>query len=450
MSARARSIAWLAIVAMLVAACAPAPGVGGPGAAQSPAAAQSPMAGTPRPVPAAEKEKPLDFVWFTDGPDLEVIKDLVGQFERREGVKVEFLVLPFAQLTQRLQAQIASGNVPDVVRVTDTAPIRRHLLDVNPYLGDAKAFRGQFVQAALGPVTGPKGETYGIPHDFTMNGPFVNLDLFTAAGIKVPGAKDKPWTWDELVTNATAAQRAGNARYAMAFDRSGHRFGGMLSQYGGRFFDEQGAVDFGGDGAKRAVQQFIDLHKRGAIPADVWVGSGGQYAAATEFFVSGQTAVYFSGNWQVAQFSRSITRFKWAAMPNPCAANCGGYPGGKFVVAMAGSDQPTLASRLVAFLGSRQAMEEYARRAQFLPTRNDLIKDGIKYADRVDDMAAYLADLARLPEQTFKDLYHPVFGPVANVVRDQITRALVGELNADQVIAEVKRRAKPIVDEARR
>ncbi|CAN5149644.1 ABC transporter substrate-binding protein [soil metagenome] len=391
----------------------------------------------------------LDFVWFTDGPDLEVIEELVGQFEEEEGIDVEFLVLPFADLNERLQAQVAGGEAPDVVRLADTSPFRRDLLDITPYLEDAEAFRSAFLEPALQPVTGPDGELYGIPHDFTMNGPLVNVDAFDAAGIDVPGADDEPWTWEELIANARAAQEAVDAPYAVAYDRSAHRFGGMLSQFGGRYFEPDGDVAFSGDGTEEALSTFVGLHDDGLAPLDVWLGSGGNYAAATDFFVSQQAPVYFAGNWMVAQFAQDISDFEWAAMPNPCAAECGGYPGGKFVTAFDGTDQPEAAAALISFLGSREAMETYALRAQFLPTRNDLIEEGIAYEDRAEDMAVFLADIPRLPDATYNDNYNRVFGPVAGIAADQISRALAGEADVDEVIQAVQEEGQVIVEEAR-
>lgn len=444
-----RTVLLLGVTVLLfLAACAP------PGPGTTPGGGGSPGAGGD-PTGQAEQADDqggggggtLDFLWFTDGPDLAVMQKLVKQFEEEEGIDVNFLNIPYSQLEQVLQAQLTGGDPPDVARLTDLGVFRRDLLDLSPYLEDAEGFSEQFLDEPMAYASGSDGEVLGLPHDFTMNGPFVNLDMFNAAGIDVPGVGDEPWTWDELIKNAKAAQEAGGAPYAIAYDRSGHRFGGMLSQYGGRYFTEEGDVAFDSEGAQQAVSTFVELHEQGAMPLEVWVGAGDKYADAADFFVSQQAPVYFAGNWLVGHFADTIKDFEWAAMPNPCVENCGGFPGGKFVAAFKKSDQPELAAKLIEFLGSRDVMEEYVAQSLFLPTRKDLIESGLEYPKRNDDMNVFLAEIPKLPQATYQANYHPGFGPVADLAANQITAVLAGEADVPTAMETVQTEGQQLLEE---
>ncbi len=390
----------------------------------------------------------LDFLWFTDGPDLQAIQDLVKRFsEEREGIAVNFLNIPYAGLDQRLQAQLAAGDPPDIARVTNVSIYRDALIDMRPHLSDPDGFVDQFLDQPMGPLVGENDEIYGLPHDFTMNGPLVNLDMFKKAGIEVPGADDEPWTWDELIENARAAQEEAGAPYAIAFDRSGHRFGTMLSQFGGGYFDDNGDVAFDSQETRAAVEQFVQLHEDGLMPLDVWLGSGDTYADAADFFISQQAPVYFAGNWVVAHFEETINDFKWAAMPNPCAENCGGYPGGKFLVAFEGTEHPEELAQLMEYLGDAEIMEEFSSRSLFLPTREDLVEQGVDYPSRQEDMNVFLADIPRLPEGAFIDQYHPAFGPVADEAVNNITRVLAGDANVEDAVQRTQNAGEKLLDE---
>lgn len=447
-------ITLLVVVGLWLAACAaPGPDVaGGTGAGtQAEAGSAETDAATAQTEDAGGGggEGTLDFLWFTDGPDLEIMEQLVTEFEEAEGVTVNFLNLPYAQLEQRLQAQLAGGDPPDVARLTDLGVFRRSLLDLTQHLENPDEFAAQFLEQPMEYASGSNGEIFGMPHDFTMNGPFVNLTMFEQAGIEVPGVGDEPWTWQELIDNAAAAQEAGGAPYAIAYDRSGHRFGGMLQQFGGRYFTDDGQVAFDSPGAEEAVTTFVDLHEQGLMPPDVWVGAGDRYADAADFFISQQVPVYFAGNWLVAHFADSIKDFEWAAMPNPCAENCGGYPGGKFVAGFKDSDQAELATRLIEFLGSADVMERYVAESLFLPTRNDLIESGVEYPRRNEDMNVFLKEIPKLSPTTYNDVYDPAFGPLSDLAANEITAVIAGERDVSTAVQNVHSEGQALVEEIR-
>ncbi|WP_324716880.1 sugar ABC transporter substrate-binding protein [Carboxydochorda subterranea] len=398
-------------------------------------------AGIGVPAAAAPAPTPLRFVWFTDGPDLAAIQKLVAQFNAANpDVRVELSVLPYAQLNQLLLTQAAAGNAPDLARVSEPGRFFQYLLDMRPYLSD-RAFRSAFIPSALKAVEGDHGELYGIPHDFTLNGPFVNVTLFKKAGIALPADRCVSWeTWGKL---AAQVRDATGVPFAMAVDRSGHRLDGFIQSFGGSFFTPDGkGLRITSPETRKGVEAFVRMHQEGIMPLEVWAGGGQGYAAANQYFINGQLPFYLSGNWQVAQFHDNIgDKFEWKAVFNGCEKQYGGMPGGKFIVAFAQTKAPAKVVRLIEFLGSKEAMRQFARESLFLPTRNDLIKEGIEYPYASDVMNTFLKGIPLLPETSYEN-YNMYFGPVANEVRDRVTQAILGEISVDEALrlAEAKSR----------
>ena len=386
----------------------------------------------------------LRFLWFTDGPDRPAIEGLVKRFnDTNPDVKIEFSIVPFAELNQLLVTQASAGQAPDLARVSEPYRFFQYALDLRPHLKNA-GFAKEFLDEPMKMVLGQGGEVYGIPHDLTMNGPFVNLSLFKKAGVELP--KGDRATWEEWMDAAAKVRKATGVPFGAAVDRSGHRLDGFLQSYGGGFFTPDGKdVRISSPETKKAVEAFVKFHKDGTMPLDIWAGGTG-YVGANQQFVNGQLVYYLSGNWQVAQFNDAIgTKFEWKAVPNGYNAQAGGMPGGKFLIAFKNTKIPDKVARLMEFLGGADAMTEYSAKAMFLPTRKDLVRQGINFPARKDDMNLFVKGVGTLPQSAYVDNYNLRFGPIANEVRDRVTQAIVGELNVDKALEMAQAKAKDLM-----
>lgn len=388
---------------------------------------------------SANEPKELKYLYFTDGPDQAATEKLIKQFETKTRAKVSLEIIPFANLDSTLQARLAGGNAPDVARLSNLAPFKRDMLDLNQTQKDA--LEGTFIDGAKAYTHGAKGELLAVPSDLTMNGPLINVELFKKAGVDVP-TKARPWkSWSEMIEAATKVKAATNTEYALAMDVSGHRFSTMLSQYGTTLFSEDGkSVAFDEKKAASAIKQFVDLNNSGAMPKDLFLSAGSKYKAANDIFKAGQVPVYLSGNWQVAAFNKDV-KFEWAAVPNPCQERCGGFPGGKFMAAFKQTKSPRLAAEFIAFMNSAEAQTTMAQDANFLPTRKDLISSGIKYHTRAADMDVFLADIAKTPNDTYSTTYSPAFSGTAAEIIKQVGRALQNQATPEEAAAAIKQAA---------
>ncbi|RVX38819.1 carbohydrate ABC transporter substrate-binding protein (CUT1 family) [Nonomuraea polychroma] len=384
-------------------------------------------------------DKTLTYLYFTDGPDEQATRNLIADYEKKSGVKVDLQIVPFDNLEQRLQARLSGGNAPDVARLTDISPFRSDLLDLNKF--QKAALDGQFIDGAKAYITGAGGELLAVPSDLTMNGPLVNVDQFKKAGVSLPDVT-KPWKWDEMVAAAQKVQKANKTQYAIAMDVSGHRFSTMLSQFGTTFFSADGtSVGLDTQKATAAVKLFADLNASGVLPADLWLQAGSKYKAANEIFLAQQTPVYISGNWQVSAFAKDAT-FTWAAAPNPCQETCGGFPGGKFMASFKQSKRQQAAADFIAYMNSKESQERLAKEANFLPTRKDLISSGIDYPQRDADMKVFLADVSRTPPQAFATSYSPAFAATAKATVDALGKVLAKSQSPEQAVETIKAAAE--------
>ncbi len=394
---------------------------------------------------AANEPKQLSYLYFTDGPDEAVTRDLLKQFEAKTGATVNLEVVPFANLEQTLQARLAGNNAPDVARLANITPFKADLLDLNK--ASKADLDNVFIDGAKTITSGANGELLAVPSDLTMNGPIINVDLFTKAGVPVP-TKDKPWkSWQEMIDAATKVKQAAGTEYGIAMDVSAHRYSTMLSQYGTTLYSKDGKSALDEAKAAKAIQQFADVNNSGLMPKDLFLAAGSKYKAANEIFLAQQVPVYLSGNWQVAAFDKSA-KFQWAAVPNPCQERCGGMPGGKFMAAFKASKSPTLASQLVAFMNSKEAQTKYAQGANFLPTRKDLIKDGITYSTRANDMATFLADVAVTPEDTYGTTYSPAFSAAGKTMMTELGSVLQGKTTSQQAATNIRAGAEKALKDA--
>ena len=404
-----RLAALLAAGALALAGCAP----GQPATTTDPApGGQTADANAPR---------ELTYVYFTDGPDEAATRTLIEQFEQEHDATVNLEVVPYANLEQTLQARLAGNNAPDVARVSGLGPWLEDLADLSAAKDDLD---GQFIAGSDAFTHDADGNPIAVFSDLTMNGPLVNVDLFEKAGVSYPKLGEK-WTWDEMVAAAKQVKESQGTEYGIAIDISAHRLSTMFSQYGTTFFAGDGLQpNWDVTKGAAAIEQFVALNNDETMPKDV--------------FLAQQVPVYISGNWQVASLS-SKADFNWAAAPNPCAERCGGFPGGKFMVGFKQGKNVPLAAEFIAFMNSAEAQTHMAVEANFLPTRNDLIEQGIEYTNRGDDMKVFLADVALTPDDTYPANFSPVFGATGREVIAEIGAVMQGSKSAQEASEAIAR-----------
>ena len=427
-----RAAGVVAALGLVLTACAP----GGGQAASQPTATK---------MAAADfAGKTMTYVYFTDGPDEQVTRDLIAAFQKKYDVTVNLEILPYSDLITSVQARLAGGNAPDVIRTAEAglSAFRSALLDLTPFLG--KGYVDQFVPAAAAGVVTADKQMLGVPSDLTLNGPFVNVDLFKKAGVPLPSA-DKPWTWKEMIAAGKAVRDATGVPYAFAMDKSGSRVSTVLSQYGTQLVDK-GKMSLDKDKAVAALQPLVDMMADDSMPRDLWLSSGSKYKSANEIFLAGGTPIYLSGNWQVGQFAKNVP-FTWAAVPNPCAEKCGGFPGGKYMVAFKSSPNPALSAFFIEYMNNAENQTAFVTKSGNLPTRVDLTSGHLKYPSRQADMDVFLADLAQTPTERWYALSDPAFSGSGTALIAEMDNVVAGKKKLPAAVADLQKTIESLVEE---
>jgi alpha-1,4-digalacturonate transport system substrate-binding protein len=382
---------------------------------------------------AAWKGKEITYYFYNDSQqELDTTKTQIASFEKLTGATVKLDVIPYTSLDTQLQARLAAGNAPDVARLNNPALYIKDSLDLEKYLG--KKYAAEFLKGSTLQVTHPTTKKLiGVPYDLTVNGPFINVDMFKKAGVAVPTS----WNWAQLVDAGKKVQKATGSEYAFAIDKSGHRVSTAMSHFGAYMVDknQKNVLPLSKTRAEKAIKIITDLYKADQAPRDLWIGTGTKYSSPTAIFLAQQTPIFFSGNWQVASLSKDA-KFDFAAVPNPKDLNGGGWPGGKFLIAFNASKTPDLAAFFVRYLADTEQMEQMDKAAFWLPTRVDLVGQGVKYATRSADMGVFQSDAAKTPAAAYGIQSVPTLtGVIYNKLRDLMTEVMAGKITAKQAIA---------------
>lgn len=383
---------------------------------------------------------------YSDGNECEVTGDIAKRFEAANaGIKIVIDKVPYKAVVEQLPVQLAAGEGPDIARVTDLGGLNKYYLDLTPHLGAerVKYWQDNF-SSTLNWFRSPEEKVsgkglYGLMSQLTVTGGFVNKTLFEQAKVPMPPATA---TWDDWMTAAKKVADATKTPFAMAMDRSGHRFAPLAVAYGAKIFDSNGKLTLD-DGYKTSARKFVDWNKTGLMPKEVWGGVGGsQYRDAFEEFANGRVVMYYSGSWQIRRMDSQVSKnFDWAVAPAPCGpAACTAMPGGAAFVALKRTKNPAAAAKFLDFLASDANYTELMAKTENIPAHLGVAKAGVAYNVSPASKAAlnsFVADVPKIAKPNFDlqgyGLNRAIFQPTAQ----RLGQAIVGELSVDDALARL-------------
>jgi alpha-1,4-digalacturonate transport system substrate-binding protein len=383
--------------------------------------------------------------WYTDGTEDVAMRALLDQFEAENpDIKVVMDNVAYNTILENLPIQLAAGEGPDIARVTDLGGLSEFYLDMSPYLSDTGYWEDSFGPFLnwLRPPGDEKG-IYGFMTQLTVTGPYINRTLFEQAGIEVPSDSSDSVTWEEWADVTRQVAEATGTDFALAMDRTGHRFAGPAISQGAKYFDAEGNPVIDDEGFRKMSQLLLDWHADGTVPLEVWAGATG-YAPANEMFINGQVVMYMSGSWQIGQFSEKIgDAFDWAVVPNPCGpAACSGMPGGAALVAIKDTQHPEEVARVMEFLASKDALEQFSAQSLFIPGHLGLAESGVSYETDLEQasnaLSVFVEQVGKLDQTAFDLQAYPFNRVIFDATRDRLTQAIVGEMTLDEAIQRIQ------------
>ena len=383
----------------------------------------------------------LRFMCYQDGTECQAWE---AQFERfhadNPGITVIVDEVPYAAIIESLPIQLEVGEGPDLARVTDYGGLARYMLDVRPHVSDADAIEARYGQSLAWARVGdnaPDG-IYNIVDQLTATGGFANKTFFEQAGVDMP---EPGASWEDWAEASRAVRDAVGVDFAMAIDRTGHRFAAPAMSYGAALFDDNGDPILVDDGFRAFAEQFVAWHEDGTMARDVWAGAGGgTYQDAAGEFINANLVMYYSGSWQIGRFGRDIgDAFDWVATGAICgSAACTGMPGGAGIVGFSHTQHPEAVGAVMEFIARDDVQAAVLAQTRNIPANAMLQEAGIAYEDVSDDVAAALtAFAASIP--SFSDMAYALQGYANNraiytSIPARITQAIVGELTLDEAL----------------
>ena len=372
-------------------------------------------------------------MWYGDGEtEGKAMQDQLDKFmAQNSDINVILDQVPYKSIQDSLPVQLASGEGPDIARVTDLGGLAKYYKDLTPYLKDTG-----YWEASYGPflnwmrLPGDKSSIPGFMSTMTVTGPYVNKTLFEQAGVALLGDGA---TWEEWAVAANAVAKKLNLPIPMAWDRSGHRVSGPAISMGAKYFDSEGNPALVDDGLKAMTQMLYDWHQDGTMSKELWGSvSGTTYHAPNEYFNNAEVAFMMSGSWQIGRFTSEIgDAFDWWAVPAPCGpAACTGMPGGNALVAFNANEA---IGRVMDYLASKESLGDFIGKVLAVPGHLDLQPN-------------YQTDnaLAKHALSTFAGAV-PTISPVAfdlqahtdnrimfNAIISRLGQAIVGEMSMEE------------------
>lgn len=341
-------------------------------------------------------------MWYSDGVEGEVIKDLLDRFQKENpDIKVTLDNVAYKVVQEQLPIQLEAGQGPDIARVTNIKELADHWLDMRPMLKDAKYWDDNFGSTLDWMRPDGSNAITGFMTQLTLTGGFANKTLFEQAGVAIPGEKA---TWDDWVDAAAQVAKSQSLPAAIAIDRSGHRISGPNMSYGANYIAADGSPAKIDDGVKAFGAKLVQWVADGNMLKETWVAAAGStYRAAADDFINAQIPFYYSGSWQVANLSSKIgDGFDWVATGSPCGtAGCSGLKGGAALVGIKYTKNPNDVVKVMEYLSREDIVKEFSERTLFLPAHKGVIdKGGLKWVSTDKNVAPALDTFVKAAGQT--------------------------------------------------
>ncbi|MBC7117220.1 MAG: sugar ABC transporter substrate-binding protein [Pseudothermotoga sp.] len=379
-------------------------------------------------------------MWFTDGPDFDLITEQTNRFTKQTGEKVVILNLPYyLEYKPKLAAMAKAGSPPDVARETDLLPWIDYAIDLKPLVEKYTGMKFEewlenvsFYKAGFKKLYEKYGKVIGIPYTSDAHAIFYNKEIFKKAGIEPP--KDRPWTIDEWYAAMKKIKQSGAARYALVYDFSPYRFSNLMYVFGGGIWDRDGKnIIIDSRESIEALEFFVKLHDEDLIPKAVWLTGD----APAKYFQNGLAAMYVSGTWMLAQFREQL-KFDWGVIMWPYKRERAVMTGGKYIVPFTEKG-----AALAFFLTNEENLAEFAGKLYLIPDRKDLA-DKVKIEDPLinEVYAVVMKDLAESTRGSMvPDWYDPDTAAIVQknrvVILDYIKAAIAHEKTPEQAFKEL-------------
>ncbi|OMH32984.1 sugar ABC transporter substrate-binding protein [Tersicoccus sp. Bi-70] len=382
----------------------------------------------------------ITFTTWASKAEQTSFESLVKKFQgEHPGTTIKLNVVPYEQMFSNIDAQLSSGDAPDVFRVDygnlGVYSSQDQLLDVS---SSFSADESKQFTPAMWEAVSHDGKPYGVPHQTDVSALAVNTDMLQKAGIdpaSLPKTQDDAWTWDEFQAVATKLRAnlpANKYPFVDNWQLAGAtRWLSWLFQADGKLLqDDQKTPAVNSDEGRRA----LDLTK--SFFAKKWVPPTSSIKSPTyadSLFTEGTTAMAFLGSFLIPDMN-NLAKFKWTVVPMPKDKRAATDLGGNAVVATKATKNPQLAAAFLKFLVQPDNMAAFCGATNELPTRTDLAGSKVTYKVRPDVMPVFVDQAATIQPSDVKQITSPVMAAANTALQDQLDAAFVGNQSTQDTL----------------
>ena len=368
-----------------------------------------------------------------------VYRSLVTAYQDAGGGEVELITVGRSDHLTRLSTAFASGDAPDVflVNYREYAPfVQRGAVEpIGPLLEREGLHTADYYDEPLSAFT-YQGALQCFPQNISSLVVYWNRALFAKAGVPAPAAG---WTWEQFAQ--TAKRLTSDGVKGVGIDPSITRMAPFVWSNGGEVVDDPAQptrTALHEPAARAALQKVLDLIDSGVTPDKEQMAAQG----LEEQFMTGKVAMFMSSRVEVpALREQRGLDFDVAGLPvmgRPASV----LHSDAYCVARTSTEQDA-AAKFVAYAVGRQGQTVTALGGRTVPSLK-----------AVATSPAFLSP-TRAPEssQVFLDaipvLRHtpvtPAWPEVEDVIGTQLQRAFEDGVPLDEVIAEIRAQADPLL-----
>ena len=378
----------------------------------------------------AAQDTTIRYFTFSAAPDhLEDLDTIIAAFEAENvGIQVEVETAPFADYFTLLQADIASGDAPDVFELNYESFVSYADAGTLLDLGGSLSANAPYYPRALEAFS-YDGVQYALPATFSTVLLFYNADLFDAAGIEYPTAD---WTWVDAVAAAEAIKALGDDTWGLYSPTQFWEFYKKAGQNGDcQFFNEDMSEStINSEACVSTLETMVGFQTSGIMPTAAELSG----VSDGELFTSGKLGMLVTGIWMFDAFKD--VDFVWNVEVEPGINQKANHFFANGVAVSADTANAEAASKWAEFLTSSEvAANVRVESAWELPA-----------LDKPEYFEAYLTKTPPANRAAvFAALENPVTPPVIvrqgemqDTVNALLTQVVDGELTAQEALDQAK------------
>lgn len=320
------------------------------------------------------------------------IKEILGDFTAKTGIKTKLSVIKWEEYWTMLEAGAQGGSLPDVFWMHSNESQRYMsndmLLDLTNKIADSSEVNPDNYPTDIWGLYTYEDKYYAVPKDVDTIALWYNKAMFDEAGLDYPTAD---WTWDDLTVAAKALTKKDKSQYGFAMRNDNNQAG-----YYNLIYDNEGFVinddktKSGWDNPKtiEAMQQLEEWIKLGVMPSIETMAENNEDV----LLQSGQIAMTAQGSWMLPAYrDNEYTAKNCDVVELPKSASTGkrvSLYNGLGWAASANGKHTEEAWKLIEYLGSKEAQTRQAELGITMSAYNETSDAWVKSADF--NLQAYL------------------------------------------------------------